>query len=520
MIRNLPQTSYTSALKLFATRRREIILWIISLTILYITLAPTLRMPIQGDDFFALLNTNQDESVSTLAESSQAFRFALESFINGQTSHFFPSGFFLDVGMKRLMIEAYLFGSSASDVQSIVYLFLGIGTFFSVTFFLSGIFCCLKKDIKPVFFATPIAIGLFVSLQLSTKWSTYDPLVVHPVYGAGVTFIGFFYLAILSRNLSQSVNPTKIVLISLLGIMGVSMYEGFYPFLFSAIVMCLFLYINNKKNKDNMFSWIQSIAVMAPLAVAITSRVYSKVISTSEYGGTDINFSGKTLVSMITSFRTTAPGGMWQRAWNEINLNGYYSRFFIYFGAMLASTLIFSWSAYRKEIVNLDTNNQKNKIKFLYPAILILILLMSGDFLFSLSNQWSDYLMIPGLTYMNALTSYWGWSILIAFLILFTLQKIKSKTYFLIFMVILVFWGNIQFALNTQVAHSELLSPTPFQSDVIRILELDPSLTTQDRCNLFEPFSSNGSLGSNWRENVNMMYQKRFGVSFCDFEPK
>jgi hypothetical protein len=110
MIRNLPQTSYTSALKLFATRRREIILWIISLTILYITLAPTLRMPIQGDDFFALLNTNQDESVSTLAESSQAFRFALESFINGQTSHFFPSGFFLDVGMKRLMIEAYLFG--------------------------------------------------------------------------------------------------------------------------------------------------------------------------------------------------------------------------------------------------------------------------------------------------------------------------------------------------------------------------------------------------------------------------
>jgi hypothetical protein len=506
-------------LHLFDTKRKEVNLWIVSFSLLVITFFPTLRMPIQGDDFFALLNTNPDEPVSIFAESAHGFRFALESFLNGQTSHFYPTGFFFDVGLKRIMIEAYSFGSSASAVQSLVYLSLGVGTFLSVCFFLSGVFSLMKNSRKPVWFATPVAIGLFASLQLSTKWSTYDPLVVHPIFGAVITFVGFFYLAAISRDLSRHIKPWKIALNSIIGIVGVSTYEGFYPFLLAAITMNLYGILITRRNKAYNIQWKQSIAVVFPVALVFITRIYSRMKSTSEYQGTDIGISRKTFVSMITSFRSTSPGGMWHRAWNEVQLNGFYIESTIYFLVIIANGLILVSYFYLNKSKFVEKKKQNDKTKFLIPSALVLALLIFGDFLFSLSKQWADYLMTPGLTYMNALTSYWGWSIMIGILILFTQQKAKNKLHFLSLIIILTSWGNLQFALNSQVAQSEILNPTPFRSDLIRILESEPKLTMEDRCNLLTPFSSNGSLGPNWRENVNRMYQIRFGTTFCSIRP-
>ena len=519
IITNLVVSIYTKMLHLFDTKRKEINLWILSFGLLIITYFPTLRMPIQGDDFFALLNTNPDEPVSIIAESAHGFRFALESFLNGQTSHFYPTGFFFDVGLKRIMIDAYSFGSSASAVQSSVYISLGIGTFLSVCFFLSGVFSLMKNSKKPVWFATPVAIGLFASLQLSTKWSTYDPLVVHPIFGAATTFVGFFYLAIISRDLSRHIKPWKIALNSIIGIVGVSIYEGFYPFLFAAITINLYGILITKRSNDYNIQWKQSIAVVLPVALVFITRIYSRVKSTSEYQGTDIGISSKTFVSTITSFRSTSPGGMWNRAWNEVQLNGFYVESTIYFLVIIANALISVSYFYLNKSKLVEKKKQNDKTKLLIPAGLILALLIFGDFLFSLSKQWSDYLMIPGLTYMNALTSYWGWSIMIGILILFALQKVKNKKYFLSLIIILTSWGNVQFVLNSHAAQSEILNPSPFGSDLIRILESEPKLNMEDRCNLLTPFASNGSLGPNWRENVNRMYQIRFDTTFCDFKP-
>ena len=160
------------------------VLWFLGTLVVGAAVWPTLSVPVQADDMLTLFNLGLSDHGGLLPSGFDTMTGSVSSFIDGETSHFFPIGLWLDVTLKRAMLGASGHHVTASAIHHLVFLLLAIGTFVSSTLMVAAL---RRGECRTRFgtaiFAVPVALGFAVAVQVTTIWSTYDPLVVHPVFG-------------------------------------------------------------------------------------------------------------------------------------------------------------------------------------------------------------------------------------------------------------------------------------------------------------------------------------------------
>jgi hypothetical protein len=492
-------------------------LWLLGTLVAGAAVWPTLSVPVQADDMLTLFNLGvPDEGL--LPSGIDTMTGSLSSFVDGETSHFFPIGLPLEVTLKRAMLAASAHGLTASGIHHLVFLLLAIGTFVSSTLMVAA----LRRGDRgtrfgAAIFAVPVAIGFAVAVQVTTIWSTYDPLVSHPVFGGFVTLLGVTYLMLLTYALQAVHRRFKVLACALLSVIGVAVYEGFYAFVAVAMLMVFTRVVLGRatwREPLKLGLW----AVGPGFALIVGTRLWSGRASVSTYGGTEVDLGLRSLVSWVTSMQTTMPGSTWGRTVRSVPADGLdYVTPLALLGGIAAFVALSVWLLAARTLdrdnghLGRGTASSLASFEWLVPLAGMLLL---GPMVFAVSAQWGEYLLEAGATYMNATTSYWAWAMMIGIglqRLVATRSRVLLGT---VLSIVLVFAGVQQF-LNRSAVAVEVEHPTPFGVDLVKILDDGTPLDETGRCALLEGVPQSLAIPG-WRDTLNWQYASRHGVVFCD----
>jgi hypothetical protein len=352
---------------------------------------------------------------------------------------------------------------------------------------------------------------------VTTIWSTYDPLVVHPVFGGFVTLLGVTYLMLLTYALQAVHRRFNVLACALLSVIGVAVYEGFYAFIAVAMLMVSARVVLGRatwREPLKLGLW----AVGPGFALIVVTRLWSGRVSQSTYGGTEVDLGLRSLVAWVTSMQTTMPGSTWGRTMRSMSADGldYVTPPAVLGGIALLLALSVWLLAARK--IDGDKGHPGRRTASSFASLEWLVpvagMLLLGPMVFAVSAQWGEYLLESGATYMNATTSYWAWAMLIGI----GLQRLVATRSGALLGTVLGFVlvvAGVQLVLNQAAVAVEVEHPTPFGVDLVKILDDGTPLDETGRCALLAGVPQSLELPG-WRDTLNWQYASRHGVAFCD----
>ena len=367
-------------------------------------------------------------------------------------------------------------------------------------------------------FAVPVALGFATAVQVTTIWSTYDPLVAHPMFGGFVTLLGVTYLMLLTYALQNVHRRFNVLACALLSVIGVAVYEGFYPFVAVGMLMVLARVVlgpqASRREQVKLGLW----TVGPGFALIVGTRLWSGRVSVSTYGGTEVDLGLRSLVSWVTSIQTTMPGSTWGLTMRWVPAEGldYVSPLALLGGvAALVALLVWLLAARTLDEDNghpgRATASSLASFEWLVPVAGMLLL---GPMVFVVSAQWGEYLLAAGATYMNATTSYWAWAMLIG-IGLQRLVATRSRVLLGTVLSIVLVVAGVQELLNRSAVAVEVEHPSPFGVDLVKILDDGTPLDEPGRCALLAGVPQSLAIPG-WRDTLNRQYASRHGVAFCD----
>lgn len=527
--------------RLTLSRRHRVLatrwaLWILGASLVTVAYWPTLSVPTQADDLLTLFNIGAHHDGSLAGEMANVARSSFRSFRDGTSAHFYPLGAAMEIGLKRTMLRGSSLHLTASSVHHAAFLLITLGTFVAavvLVFRLRG--AASPSRFGAAAYAVPVALGFAACLQVTTPWSTYDPVVVHPVFGAFVTFIGIAYLAVFVDVLRGDGRVRTTVLCAVLGLLGMMTYEGFFPFVGIALVMIV---VGAVRHRLGGGSWsINAAAVWAAapaLALILATRLYAgRHPGAGDYRGTAVTLKLDTVTAWWTSVHTTSPAGAWGRdvSTNHPALAGGHSPRVLALAFIVVAAVVWAFVARYIDRPSpavgvdppvdpplatpvaaalADRVEPSPTTWWLPPAAMIVLC----PAIFAASVQWSAYLNQPGNTYMNATSAYWAWSMLAGVVLLHLVSRHRSKWIAFGAVAAALAWSGVQTTINASAVRTEVASPTPFGFDLVRMLDDGTDLDSAGRCRLLEMIPQ-VQARPDWQVTINELYLDRHGEPFC-----
>lgn len=498
-------------------------LWLVGIVIVLAASWASFEVPVQADDLLAFVGVPRAGSLPPPFDIPASIGRFITAFLGGRTDHFAPLGLATEESLKRTMRRATDFGLTASGVHHATLAVLTVAGYAASTALVSGLLRRRRGTPRPYQLAVPIAIAYAACVQITTPWSTYDPLVSHPVFGSLVTVVGITYLAVLTRALNGARGRLSTLAGTVLGLAGVSLYEGFYPFLLVAALMVLISWASDRSPERTRAQLRLSGWFLAPAAVLIAvSRTISLFVSHSDYQGTAVHVGAKGIAAWTTSIHSTAPAGSWSQAFAAIanaNLSLRYSYLPAILVGVCASTLLLirhhsSQPHSSQQQSGPTTEPLSTAATGIWPVaspLLALILLNSA--LFAMTVLWADYLARSGMTYMGATTAYWSWAMAGGLLLHAATTRCRSTIAAVAIVVAVGMVTWFQTSLNEAVARAELSNPTPFGFDLVRMVDDGTQLDEQERCALlWQFFDPSDHLHL---DTLNWLYVERHQMQFC-----
>ncbi len=533
-------------LTMFGQRRvflTKFALWTLGISVVIVAFWPTLSVPTQADDMLILFDIGPRYDGSLPREMVHAARSSLHNFDLGSSAHFYPLGAALDVGLKRVMLRSSSLHTTASSIHHTAFLAIAIGTFVASVVLVFR----LRRSAPPTTlgaaaYAVPVALGFAACLQVTTPWSTYDPVSVHPIYGALVTFLGVAFLAVFADVLRGGKRTLSTLLCAVLGLLGVLTYEGFYPFVGIAILMIIVRIVRRRLSEGSWSANFRAVSATAPaLALILGTRYYAGRRPTAgDYQGTAISVNLDSLTAWGTSVHTTSPAGSWGRdvSTNHPALVGGHSHRPLALAFMIVAVLVWAFVAryidspsavgaagsdgvetsesdavhVRGRTADLGTDLlELTRAESWLPLIATIILCPA---IFALSLQWSAYLAQPGNTYMEATSAYWAWAMIVGVAVFHTVSRHRSKWIAVAVLAGTLMWSAVQMTVNASAVSTEVAAPTPFGLDLARLLDDGVDLDDSGRCELLDKVPQMKDH-PNWKASLNELYFERHGELFC-----
>jgi hypothetical protein len=493
-------------------------LWLLGTFMVGVAVWPTMSVPVQADDMLTLFNLGSANRDGLLHLATATMDRSMSSFIDGETSHFFPIGLTLEVTLKGAMLRASAHGATASGIHHVVFLLFAIGTYVSSTLLVAGLRRAERTSrFGAAIFAVPVALGFAVAVQVTTLWSTYDPLVSHPVFGGFVTLVGVTYLMLVTYALQPPSRWYYVVASALLSVLGVAVYEGFYAFVAIAMLMVFARVMLGPRAQWRKAVLLGLWAVGPGFALIVGARLWSARASVSTYGGTEVDLSLTTVVSWVTSMQTTAPGSTWANTMRSVPADRFdYVTSQALLGGIGAIAAISAWllAARRLDRSSMRSTPRTHaphvSLEWLVPVAGMLLL---GPLVFAVSTQWAAYYLTDGVTYMSATTSYWAWAMMIG-IGLDRLAGMRSRLLLGTVLSLVLAFAGVQQLLNGSAVALEVEHPTPFGVDLVKILDDGTPLDEAGRCALLTGVPQSQEIPG-WLDTLNRQYASRHGVAFC-----
>lgn len=496
--------------------------WAVGLAIVMVGIRSSLDVPAQADDMLKLFGIGGPQQQSLVGEWWTAVRVHTDMFLAGDDRHFYPFGLALDLSLKRAMLRADGWGTTANAVHHGVFLVTSLATFVAATHLTARLRPSGPSGRGVATCAVPVALGFVAAAQVTTVWSIYDPLVVHPIFGALATCVGFAYLAMFARVREGGTRLPTAVVCAVLGVFGVLLYEGFYVFVAAALVMVGQQIWLHRHSDPRVVDRLRAVApaarwaLLAPVAIIVMSRVVSALVATSDYQGTAVSLRGRALVATVTSLQTTAPAGTWGLAERTVAAAGVgISRpSFLALFTLVGGAAWWAWNVRRASATDDDSPQLVTLSRPLawWPPIVVVIVGTSA--LFAITAQWGDLLVNSGVTYMGAAGAFWGWAIVLAVGLQQVTQRAGSHALAALAVAAVVCWSVVQIGLNAAVVRVETSTPTPFEVDLVRMLDDGTALTVDERCTILTHVPQADQI-DDWRGSLNRHYFERHGTEFC-----
>ncbi|MDP2289929.1 MAG: hypothetical protein Q8M22_01990 [Actinomycetota bacterium] len=494
--------------------------WVIGIAIVMVGIRSSLDVPAQADDMLKLFGIGGPDHRSMVGESWSAARAHTDTFLAGGDRHFYPFGLALDKSLKRAMLRADGWGTTANTVHHGVFLVTALATFVAATHLTARLRSAAPSRRAVATCAVPVALGFVAAAQVTTVWATYDPLVVHPIFGALATCVGFGYLAVLARVREGGAHMLSAVGCTVLGVFGVLLYEGFYVFVAAALMMVAQHAWVHRVPGSRWVDRLSAVplaarsALLAPIAIILVSRTVSLFVAQSDYQGTAVSLRGRALVATVTSLQTTAPAGTWGRAERTVAAAGVdiARPSLLALFTLVGGAAWWTWSVRRGSDRDDELPAPNSPSVAWWPPIVVVIIGTSA--LFAATAQWGDLLVNSGVTYMGAAGAFWGWAIVLAVGLERVTHRARTHAVAALAVGALVCWSVVQLGLNAAVVRVETASPTPFAVDLVRMLDDGTSLSMDERCSLLDHVPQADQI-DDWRGSLNRHYSGRHGVEFC-----
>jgi hypothetical protein len=354
-------------------------------------------------------------------------------------------------------------------------------------------------------------------VQVTTLWSTYDPLVSHPVFGGFVTLLGVSYLMLVTYALQPPPRWYYVLACALLSVLGVAVYEGFYAFIAIAMLMVLARVAFGPRAQWRKTVKLGLWAVGPGFLLILGTRLWSARASVSTYEGTEVDLGIKSLASWMTAMQSTMPGSSWGRTMRSVPADELdYVTPLALLGGVAGVVATVAWLlAARRRGGNDDHRARRTppslaSLEWLVPVAGMLLL---GPLVFAVTSQWGEYQLQDGATYMSATTSYWAWAMVVG-IGLHRLVATRSRVVVGVVLTMVLVFAGVQQLLNRSAVTVEVEHPTPFGVDLVTILDEGTPLDEAGRCALLTGVPQSQEIPG-WLDTLNRQYASRHGVAFC-----
>lgn len=464
-------------------------------------------VPVQGDDLFNLFVIEHERSNPWVATWSR-FWDQLEGWRTGNTDHFSPLGSALEIWLKRWMVEQP-FGLSMHRVDRLAFVAAAVLSFVAVTLLVRGVVGSTASSC-----AVPVALGWAAAAQVTTVWSTYDPLVVHATFGVWVTAAGWWFMVAVHQLVARPARRRWRVAATALGLAGASLYVGFTVFVVAAAAMVWWPMRALRRGERLRAQRVALLWGVLPAGgLLFVTRVVSAVVSTSEYEGTSLSPGFTSISATTTGTLTMVPTANWGRALQVTRSAD------VHIGVPSVAWLVVlvaaagAWWWFQGRHATTPSGHRvagqsgSGSVAVAFAAVLI-----GSVVLFAFTGLWGPYLSVPGNTYMGTASVFWVWAAMIAVGLRRAADRSPRWAGAAAAAVVLV--AAVQWSINDAVVEVERRSPTPFGVDLVGLIDSGALTDEGARCEVLRGIPLVASLDG-WHDRLNAAYSARHGEPFC-----
>jgi hypothetical protein len=488
-----------------------------------LTLRPSWRNPLQGDDMWlilALRKPNETTWQNAIAEASRP--------MGPGRGHFNPFGYFLDALVKGSMLDA---GPSAVSGMAIHYAAIAVAALISLWACADILTSCFKVvaslRVPRSVGAACLAVAFTLCVQMSPAVSPWDPWVSQPVYGAAITAIGLTFLA---SSIRACASPGRggMVPASLLGVAGLLTYELMAVPLLVSMVLWAWVWTESTDRRGVVVkaSWIHGPAILT----LVGSRMLYEVEKSGEYGGTTLRPSVQSLGAWAASVRSSAPGSSWAAPASDwwtyaddagIAIEGKLP----WLVAGLAIVLMFAASRFFGAAPRLRIVEDKVRGDACLALAPGLLLVGAAPIPYVMTEFWSKYFLRANFNYMQTQLQAWGWAFTLSaiFVVIVTRPSLASKPrsafpqrLAVISGILIVVGGGAAVQTSVNLRNVEIMDRAPlFGVDIVQALETPPAAEESTRCEAIQN-ARLVAFSLDWFPHLNAEYERDFGVPFCE----
>ncbi|HAP76575.1 MAG TPA: hypothetical protein DCR14_10870 [Acidimicrobiaceae bacterium] len=491
------------------------VLWGLGASIVVASSRAASAVAVQADDLLNLFVIDHDGSSPGRAAWAR-FWAQLEAWGTGETDHFSPLGSGLDIWIKRWMVEQP-FGLSMHQTHHLAFLVAALLSFVAATQLVRH-----ALGVSASSCAVPVAIGWAACAQVTTVWSTYDPLVVHPTYGVLVTAVGLWFLVAVQHVVARPEHRRWRFAAAGLGVTGVALYVGFTVFVVAALALVLWPTRALPRSERLRSQRIPLMWALLPAAgLVLVTRVWSAMMSESVYEGTSVQFGLSSITGTSSGTYSTLPMANWGRARVAAEASG------VEFGlpspwwltGLLAAAAAWWWAYGRSASTSPTTtmgvdDSRPSGARSL--AVCLVVVGIGSVSLFALTGLWGPYLSVPGNTYMGASSTYWVCSAVLGICLLRAAQR--SGMWAGVALVAVASLAVVQWSVNDAVVEVERRSPSPFGVDLVEFIDSGVPADEPARCDALGGVPQAADL-DRWYDRLNAVYAERHGEPFCSSVP-
>lgn len=504
-----PQTPQTvpGAPERTTLRRRlvPVASWAAALGVVLVVLRPVWATALQGDDFLLIFIINSEDGVGPLATGvREMVRWATVSGI-----HFNPIAYFVDGALKSAELNATAgpFGASAWHhvvLSALVVAMLPVTAVLVSR--LTGLFSA--RAVRATTLAVPIAVGFAVAAQVSAPWSMYDPLVVHPAFGALPSLIGMAYLSASVAAMPRSAPVRRMVTATALGVAGFLTYEVLMAFVVAVVGVALLASWRGVTIAWRRLAWL----VGVPLATFAVSRAIIASHPQQDYQGTALQLGTGTVRAWLTSVATGNPAVLWGLAGRYADLGHATPYALAATAALLVALGGWALVVLRRPAAPAGPGPRR----WAATGWTVLVLAATAALSpvpFVVTGMWGHALAVFGTTYMHSLVPMWCWAGVIGLLTATALEVRSRARVALVLVPALALVGGFQINVNRQLAAYQLAHP-PLGVDVARIVDSTTVPPVAERCDTLHHLQAHPERDTLTRV-LNREYEERHGVPFC-----